>query len=108
MKYQVDNRVLFMTMWQNLGPILHDVAGSSDQESLKHHVDKALSILAALVRLTNKMVKEDDLSIQAASQILDELDEMVDMTTIMGLLHAASLAQSDEDDGVPDEQEDMS
>lgn len=122
MEYKIDQRALFMSMWESLHPLVEKATNSTDEEALQHHIKNALSVIKALGELTRQMVDEDTISMEAGTQILRELADTAGLVTVVGMVHLISLTPSDEEsdddliedsdaDGaefkMPDEWEDM-
>lgn len=122
MEYKIDQRTLFMSMWESLHPLVEKATNSTDEEALQHHIKNALSVIKALGELTRQMVDEDTISMEAGTQILRELADTAGLVTVVGMVHLISLTPSDEEsdddliedsdaDGaefkMPDEWEDM-
>lgn len=122
MEYKIDQRALFMNMWNSLHPLVEKVTHSTDEEALQKHMRTTLGILKALGNLTRQMVDEDIISMEAGTHIFRELTDTADLVNLVGMVHLISLTLSDEEsdndliedsdtDGaefkMPDEWEDM-
>ena len=122
MEYKIDQRTLFMSMWNSLHLLVEKVTHSTNEEALQKHMRTTLGILKALGNLTRQMVDEDIVSMEAGTHIFRELTDTADLVNLVGMVHLISLTLSDEesDDGLiedldaddaefkmPDEWEDM-
>ena len=106
MEYKIDQRALFMKMWNSLHLLVEKVTHSTNEEALQKHIKNALSVIKALGELTRQMVDEDTISMRAGTQILRELADTAGLVTLVGMIHLVSLApsgeESDDDDLIED------